>query len=158
MASTTYAQDIDTVNHIIYRTVPAKMNIKDKIIVANTSPYTLLQVMIAQPNEDGTFTPISATSYLGPNEVWTACEAEDNGLKKLRGMTLAIKVKGTSKSFGKDKVYTSKGHKVLDPKIVNQLTPDEITYNFDVTLAEADHDLYVNIFYAGSSSKSVMDF
>lgn len=155
-----------TTDNIIYKEVGAKLNIKDKIIIQNNSPYLIMQVMVALPTADNGFEPLGTSTYITPNEVRTIASYTDNGLKNFRGKTIAIKVKGAKivlPESGTD-VFTPYGsvsvqHKDIDPNIINNIKSEDITYDFDAKLFEANHDLYIQIFYKGDYNKSnVMDF
>lgn len=157
---------VASTENIIYKKVGGKMNIKDKIIVQNSSPYLILQVMVALPNGENSFEPLGTSTYMTPNDTRTIASYRSNSLKYLRGKTIAIKVKGAKvvlQESGTD-VFTPYGsvsvqHKDIDPNIINNIKTEDITYDFDATLFEANHDLYIQILYKGGQGKSnVMDF
>ncbi len=152
-------------DNVMYKTVEKSLNIKDKIIVQNKSPYLILQIMVALPNEEEGFTPISSSSYIAANEAREIASYDSNSLKFLRGKTIAIKIKGAKVAIPENntQVYTPYGsvgvqHKEIDPNIVNNIKDEDVTYNFDVKLFEANHDLYIQVNYKGKDGTSVMDF
>lgn len=152
-------------DNVMYKTVEKNLNIKDKIIVQNKSPYLILQIMVALPNETEGFTPIGSSSYIAANEAREIASYDNNSLKFLRGKTIAIKIKGAKIAIPENKtqVYTPYGsvdvqHKEIDPNIINNIKDKNITYNFDVKLFETNHDLYLQVNYKGKDGTSIMDF
>ena len=154
---------------IIYIDIPKKMNIKDKIILANQSKYTILQAVVALV-EDGRMNQLAMSELQGPGAFWTIAEYADNGLKILRGKRIAVKVKGTSEKFannnqvsvnagwyGRVRVKDSDAEKANLEKL-KELDPKTITYKFDATIAERDHDLYIYVTSKGENGKGPMDF
>ncbi len=161
------AKDSTTVQnaHVMYKMVEKKLNIKDKIIVQNKSPYLIMQIMVALPNNAEGFTPIASSSYIAANEAKEIAYFDKNSLKSLRGKTIAIKIKGAKVVIPENntQVYTPYGsvdvqHKNIDPNIINNIKDKDITYNFDAKLFEANHDLYLQVIYKGKDGTSVMDF
>ena len=157
---------VATNDNIMYKEVGAKLNIKDKIIVQNKSPYLIMQVMVALPVAGDSFEPLGTTTYITPNDARTIASYQNNSLKCLRGKTIAIKVKGAKvvlPESGTD-VFTPYGsvsvqHKEIDPNVINNIKAEDITYDFDAKLFEANHDLYIQILYKGGNDNSnVMDF
>lgn len=128
-------------DNVMYKTVEKNLNIKDNIIVQNKSPYLILQIMVALPNEEKGFVPIGSASYIAVNEAREIASYDNNGLKFLRGKTIAIKIKGAKVAITE-----------------NDIKDEDITYNFDATLFEANHDLYIQVNYKGKDGTSVMDF
>ena len=45
----------------------------------------------------------------------------------------------------------------ISPDLINNIDPNDITYDYDVRLYEAHHDLYIEVYYKGKGG-SVMDF
>ena len=160
-----FAQDTTCVNRGVFtKVVPQKLNIKDKIILQNQTPYLILQAVVALQDETGKYVPLANTAFLAPNETIELIDFADNGLKKLRGRQLSIKIKGSKKIFGTNStsVYTPRGsvgvhHRDLDPEIINNIKSEDIVYDFDAVLYEANHDLYIQVMYKGEG-KSIMDF
>lgn len=151
--------------HIVYKQVPAKLNIRDKIIISNKSPYYILQIVVAV-KEGEQLVPLGSSTFIAPNEDWELASYRDNTLKSLRGKTIAIKTKAAKVSMGERNetridipfsVYSfGIRHKELDPEIVNNLKPEDITYDFDAKLYESRHDLYIEVF--NSKGNDIMDF
>lgn len=155
----------DSLKGVIYKDIPIKLNIKDKIILENKTPYLILQSVVAIADKDGKFIPLASTPLVSPNETWEMASYKNNGLKQLRGQRIAIKVKGSKKivstnSTSVNTPYGSVGvqHKDLDSEVLNNIKPEDIIYDFDVVLYEANHDLYIQIMYKGENGKSIMDF
>ncbi len=65
-------------NNVVYREVGAKLNIKDKIIVQNKSPYLIMQVMVALPDTDNNFEPLGTSTYITPNDTRTIASYRKN--------------------------------------------------------------------------------
>lgn len=151
---------------IVYKEVSKKLNIRDKIIVQNKSPYLIMQVMVALPKEGGGFEPIGTSTYITPNETRAIASYDNNELKLLKGKILAIKVKAAKVILPENNtsVITPYGavgvqHREIDPNIINNIKDKDVTYDFDVKLLEANHDLYIEVYYKGENDKSnVMDF
>ncbi|MBR4130792.1 MAG: hypothetical protein IKU02_07735 [Bacteroidaceae bacterium] len=151
-------------DHVFYKTIPQNLNIKDKIFIQNKSPYYILQVAVAIPDENGELVPLGLSSHISPNETWELASFENNYLKKLRGKSIAIKAKAAKIAVGENNntsVWTPFGgigvaHKELDPTILNSIKPSDITYDFNANLFEENHDLYIVLFSKGN--KGVMDF
>lgn len=154
--------------HVFYVDVPKQLNIKDKIIVRNRSPYLIMQAVVALA-DNGILTPLGTISHIVQGEACTVVSFKDNGLKKLRGKTIAIKVKGAKIFAGQNKTNVgfgssfgfggiSVGRKELPADVVNNIKPEDITYNFDASLFESSHDLYIDIISSGENGKGIMDF
>ena len=151
--------------NIIYKTVPKKkFNIRDKIIIQNKSPYYILQVVVAIKDENGELQPLGSASFISSNETWELASFKYGGLAKLKGHVIAIKAKAVKMIVGENNqtnVWTPYGsvgvrHKEMDPELINNIKPEDITYDFDVKLFEANHDLYIQLFSSGE--QGVMDF
>lgn len=159
------AQSVDGKN-ILYKVVPIKLRIRDKIYIQNKSPYYILQIVVAVPLENGDLEPLGSSTYISPNETFELASFKSNALRKLKGKTIAIKAKGAKVFMGgqnRTNVWTPYGsvgvnHKDLDPEIINKIKPEDITYNFDVRFYEDRHDLYIEVFNAGENGAGVMDF
>lgn len=151
------------ISNIVYKKVPDKLNIKDKVIIQNKSPYYILQIVVAEVFDDR-LEPLGSSTYIAPNETWELASFRNNELKLLRGKTIAIKAKGAKLTLGdnnRTNIWTpygtiGVGHKELDPEIVNSIKPEDITYDFDAKLFEANHDLYIELFNRGD--EGIMDF
>ena len=140
---------------LIYFQVPKKLNIKDKVIVKNNSPYTILQmVMAADILGQGEYEVIGQASYLAPGVASEICSWSDNALKRLRGKNLLLKIKGAKVSpiiqGNKVDVFAMMGevhvgNRKIDKDALKNIRPDDITYDFRVRYGEADHDLYLYV-------------
>lgn len=159
------AQSVEGKN-IIYKEVPKKLRIRDKIFIQNKSPYYILQIVVAVPLENGNLEPLGSCAYIAPNETFEFASFKNNALKKLKGKTIAVKVKGAKRIMGgqnRTNVWTPYGsvgvnHKDLDPEIINKIKPEDITYSFDVRFFEDRHDLFIEVFNGGLNGAGVMDF
>lgn len=150
---------------VILKIIPQELKIKDKIFVKNKSPYLILQMVVAQVDGEGEYHSIGTSTYLTPNESYTLASFENNSLKHLRGKKIAIKVKGAKVFAGENgtKVFTPYGavgvkRKEITPELINNLKPSDITYDFDATLYESHHDLYIEIINKGNDGSGIMDF
>ena len=109
-----------------------KLNVKDKIFLTNKSALFIQQAMIGYINKDARFEIIGARANISPGEKLELASFDDNELKKVRRKALVIKVKASKPQSEKD---------------VNGEKPSEVTYDFDATLSENRHDLYIDIIY-----------
>lgn len=155
--------DPRTNKNIVFKTVSPKLKVRDKVIVLNRSPYYILQAVVCQViNHE--LVPIGSATNLSPNESWEIASFRGGKLKDLRGQTLAIKAKGAKLSVGDENrtnVWTPYGnvgvrHKDIDKEELNNIKPEDITYEFDAALSEDKHDLYIELFT--SSGVNAMDF
>jgi len=159
-----FAQDNNADDHVIYKTVPKKLKIKDKIIIENNSPYYILQMVVAIPDAEGKLQMLGSASYIAPNETFTMSSFKNNWLKNIRNKQIAIKIKGAKLIVGEQnqtQVWTpygsvGVGHKELDPEVLNNIKPSDITYNFDVSMYENRHDLYLQVIT--KDGDSILDF
>ncbi|MGN0231939.1 MAG: hypothetical protein ACI4A8_06985, partial [Muribaculaceae bacterium] len=80
------------------------------------------------------------------------------------GRTLIIKAKGadimmpspaTNEQNAERNTWSK--HKELDQTIIDAIPEDKITYEFNITMYEANHDLYIELL-PGKSDKSLLDF
>lgn len=137
---------IDKKNGIIYVHVDKNLNIKDKIFLVNHSPYMIEQVVLALM-VDSVATPIGSASNIAPGTRFELASYSNNRLKKLKGQTLAIKIKGIMNP-----------ENPTDPFAVFEENkteaPLEFTYDFNVALSEDRHDLYITV----TSGENSFDF
>lgn len=147
---------------VFYKQVSKKLNLKDNIFLVNRTPFMILQAVVALVDEnDGHLTSLGSCSLVSPNESREMLSFSDNGLKYLRGRRLAIKVKATKKMISTNgtSVNTPYGSVRVQPKIdqeiLDSLKPEDIIYDFDAVLYEANHDLYIRIV---SKQDGIMDF
>lgn len=150
--------------HVLTVAIPKSLNIKDNIFLVNKSPYLILQAMVALPQPDGNFEPVGTTTLLAADERALIASYANNGLKRLRGTTIAVKVKGAKVIAGQKRtgVVTPMGDvgaatTEISPDLVNNIDPKDVTYDYDVRIYEAHHDLYIEVYYKGKTG-SVMDF
>lgn len=151
-------------DNVLNVTVPQKLKIKDKIFLVNKSPYLILQAMVALPKPDGNFEPLGTANVLAPDETSQVASYDNNWLKNLRGKTLSIKVKAAKVFTAQSRtgVATPMGdvgvaHTEISSDLINNIDPKDITYSFNVKFYEANHDLYIEVYYKGDG-KNVMDF
>lgn len=148
--------------NIMFRVIPNNWKIQDYIKVRNRSPYLILQIVVAEV-VDNQLQPLGSTTNVWPDDTETIAAFRDNSLKYLRGKTIAIKAKGLKRSKGNQsgtKVKTPVGsvrvgHVDLD-KDIDDLNPEEVTYEFDVKMFESDHDLIIDIY--GAKGDDIMNF
>lgn len=101
--------------------VPQKLRIEDKVIVENVSAYEIVQMaVLADYNDNGQYVSLASTSSVLVGALKEILDT-DEGLSSLRGKKLKIKVKG------------------------KKTNTDQVTYDFNVTLYERDHDLYIKV-------------
>ncbi len=149
---------------VFYKEVSKRLNIKDKVFLVNRTPYLILQSVVAMVDDkDGHLTSLGACSLVSPGASVELLSLSDGALKYLRGKRLAIKVKASKKMIATNhtSVNTPMGsadvqYQNVDPEVINSLQPEDMIYNFDAVLYEANHDLYIRIFYKGENG--IMDF
>lgn len=124
--------------HIVYKTIPKNMRIKDRVIVQNKSSYHILQAVVAVVGFGNEFHPLGSVVNLAPGSSAEVASFDNNKLRMLRNRTIAVKTKGT------------KGN---NPANVD---PSDITYDFGVNLSEFRHDLVIDIY--SETGRGVMDF
>ncbi len=151
-------------SHVITVAIPQSLNIKDNIFLVNKSPYLILQAMVALPQPDGNFEPLGTTTLLAADERALIASYSGNSLKRLRGKTIAVKVKGAKVIAGQKRsgVVTPMGDvgaasTEISSDLINNIDPKDITYDYDVRIYEAHHDLYIEVYNKGKGG-SVMDF
>lgn len=164
-AISTYAQN----DNLIKLQIPQSYKIKDRIILVNNSNCTILRgvVVLADTTEQ---VVLGTCNIVAPDTKITLASFDKNGLKKLRGRTIGIKIKGVKKLMIVDEtVSTTSGYAggfynrssaSADVKAddINNLHNDEtVTYDFSASLSEANHDLYINI-YDNNNGEGVLDF
>lgn len=132
---------------IITLDIPQKMNIKDNIIVQNLSPYIIVQMAIATDEGNGKLQQVASGSFISSGEKKRVANFRDNGLKKLRGKRLVIKLKGAKISTAS---MNSDGTAPTNEK---EIAPSLTTNDFKASLFEADHDLYIKV-----ENDNFMDF
>jgi hypothetical protein len=112
---------------------------------------------------------LGTCNIVGPGATMCMASFAKNGLKKFRGRTIGIKIKGVAKQiidqsataiggYAGGFVSGVVGHAEVKAEDINSLQNDEsITYDFSATLSEANHDLYINI-YDNNNGEGVLDF
>jgi len=159
-------------NKLISLTVPSNLNIKDKIILVNKSSCTILRaVLVLADIKDKQV--LGTCNIVVPEGHVTMAEYSRNGLRQLRGRKLGIKVKGYTKMLV-DNSSTSIGgggigtggigvfgvgvsHSEVRAEDINNLSDENITYDFSASLSENNHDLYIYIF-DNRGVEGVLDF
>lgn len=118
---------------VIFKKIPKDLDIKDKIFIVNRSSYTIVHAAVAYLGSNGTYIPIASMDKLAPGETHELIAYSDNELRDLCGKVIAIKVKGQTADDA-----------------------DKSTYNFDATLSEDRHDLYIEV--SSGHGGALMDF
>ena len=162
MAQATEIED----ENIIYIDVPAKMKINDKIILQNKSQYSIIQAVVVLAD---TKQSIGSSTYVNPGESCEMASYDHNWLRNVRGKKIAIKVKGVKKilkdssstgiaggSFATGGFGVGVRHTELKADEINNIDPSLITYDFNATISEANHDLYITIM--SGNSENPLDF
>ena len=152
-----------TNDNIVFKVVPPKANIKDKIKIWNRSPYTILQVVVCEV-VGKELRPLGSCTNIRPDKTDDIASFKENTLKYLKGKTIAIKAKGLKKVVGNQsstEVNTPFGdvsvnHEERKEDSANSLTQDDVTYEFEAKLFEDHHDLYIELY--STRGNSVMDF
>lgn len=133
--------DPRTNGNIIFKAVGTTWQLKDRIILDNRSPYMILQVVVAEVvNHE--LRPLGTCNNVSTMDKCEVATFPRNGLKDLRGKTIAIKAKGV---MSKD-ADGSTG--------ANQ----DVTYEFDARLYPYSNDLYIELFSATKQGSGIMDF
>ncbi len=166
MASAQDALPDSSMRGLFYKIVPSEMNIKDKIFIENASPFTILKAVIAVCDDNGALQPVAITSFVTPTTVREIADFDSNGLKRLRGCKIAIKVKGAKNipsANQSTEVHTPFGNVTVrqqnvDQSVINNVPAGDVVYDFDAELTERNHDLYIKIVSPNSQSASIMDF
>lgn len=143
-------------NNLIKLNVPSNFKIKDKIILVNNSSCTILRsaAVLMDTNEE---VVIGTCNIVVPGGSVVLASYDKNGLKRLRGKSIGIKVKGVKKRIV-DSSETSVGgfaggafavgvnHADVNANEFNNIADEDITYEFTASLSETNHDLYINIY------------
>lgn len=149
--------------NVIYKVVPKKLNIQDVIKVRNRSPYLVLQIVVAEVVGND-LKPLGSITGIEPNQTREIGAFKKNSLKYLKGKTIAIKAKALTAAIedlkGKD-IYTPFGGvfvrgRDIDKETMNNIRPEDITYEFQAELFEDHHDLYIDLYSA--SGNDIMNF
>lgn len=153
-------------SNIIYVEVPKKLNIKDKIFLVNRSQTTILQAVVVLMSGES-YTTIGNASLVNPGSSFEMASYSGNWLKKLKGQTIGIKIKGVKKVIGDTSTTGVAGgsfatggfgvgvqHREIKADELNNIDPELITYDYSVRLAEENHDLYIIV----TSGSGAFDF
>ena len=106
---------------IIQITVPKNLRIADKIFVENNSTRNIVQMAImADYNGNDQYVSVASASAIPVGATKVAAES-DGDFRSLRGKTLKMKIKGCLPGS------------------------DDASYDFNVSLYEKDHDLYIKV-------------
>lgn len=173
-SSTAVAQDsvVDTKkdSKLILIDIPKKMKIEDKIKLVNNTQTTILQAAVVLVNEDGSYSPLATIGTVHPGYTIEMASFNDEWLKKIRGRTIGVKVKGIKKTIaGRNTTTVSGGvfpigvgrisvdKQDIDASALEQLTnPDEelITYKYFAHIHEDSHDLFITL----TEGEDALDF
>lgn len=135
-----YVYVLDNDNGVIFKQVPKRLDLKDKIIIVNNSAYTIQQAAVALVGEHGGYKPIAGMGKLMPGNSYELVAYKDNGLAQLRGKIIALKIKGVKAD--------DEGESFVGTKP---------SYDFQASLAEDRHDLYITVTSSGTGG-AIMDF
>ncbi len=102
----------------IVKTIPSDMNIEDKIIVQNESSYLLSQVRVYLIDYKGKYQRLGTATNLKPDKNSEIRSYDNDRLANLRGCRIAVNIVGAR---------------------------GRTTSNFNVTLDDHRHDLYIEI-------------
>lgn len=109
------------------------LDIKDRIIVQNKSPYCIQQMVVALPH--GVQMEVFGTiTYLDPDKIVELANYKRKSIETLKGKKLAIKLRGLKKVEGSFDDFT-------DPSLE--------TYDFAIVVYEEEKDLYFEIVNRG---------
>lgn len=124
---------------VIFKKVPQELELKDKIFLVNKSAYEITHAALALVENNGNYQPIASMDGLAPGDTYELISYSDNELANLRGRVIAIKIRG------------KKGFKDTDDSDPNAF------YDFDASLSEESHDLYIDVTSTGHGG-NMMDF
>ncbi len=140
--------------------------IKDKIFLVNRSETTILQAVVVLMTGDS-YTTIGNASLVSPGSRFEMASYSNNWLKKLKGQTLGIKIKGVKKVIGDTSTTGVAGgsfatggfgvgvhHREIKAEELNNIEPELINYDYTVRLGEENHDLYIIV----TSGSNAFDF
>lgn len=95
--------------------IPNNLNIKDKVIVSNKTPYSIKQMAITVINDNGKCIMLGQGTNIEPGASQELLNLDGNALKTIRKRTLVIKIKDIDSS------------------------------QYNIKLSEQQHDLYINV-------------
>ena len=128
-------------NNVIIKQIPKNFKINDNIKVVNKSPYHILQIVVSQA-KTGWYLLLGEGTNISSNDEVEIASFSNNKLKKLRGQTIAVKVKALKRPLAQ-----------IDD--LDNIDSKDLTYNFDVRLSENRHDLIIEVI---RPSGHIMDF
>ncbi len=134
--------EFDSINNICRVRVSSALPIRDKIFICNRSPYPILRVVVVDGDDYQRY--IAGCNLLRPNE----CREVDDAaceISTLSGRKIGVKAKGVKNSQSL-------------MSIGMEVSADEVTYNFTVTVGEENHDLYIYINGGIGGSSNLLDF
>jgi len=134
-----YGQNNSADKDVIYVDIPKKLKIEDKIIIHNNTGYTLLQGVVAEVAPSG-LKNLGQVTNVRPDFSALVADFDDEKLEEYRGKRLAIKIKGVKTVVANDGTVTT--------------DPNTVTYDFQVTPSERNHDLILTV----TSNQSTFDF
>lgn len=107
---------------VVQITVPKKLRIADKIFVENNSTRNIVQMAImADYKGDDQYVSVASVSAIPVGATKVVADS-DGEYRSLRGKVLKMKIKGCR---------------------TNNI--DDVSYDFNVSLYEKDHDLYIKV-------------
>ena len=116
---------------VIIITVPQTLRIRDKVFVENNSAMDIVQMAVmADYNRDDKYVSVLNVLSIPMGATKLVAESDTKAYISLRGKTLKMKIKGCK------------------PKT------EKISYDFNVSLYESKHDLYIKV----GSNDDALDF
>lgn len=150
-------------DHVIFVEVPKKLNIKDKIFLVNHTQTSILQAVVVLMTGNS-YKTVGNASLVTPGSRFEMASYDDNWLKKLKGKTIGIKIKGAKKAIADISSTGVVGggfaiggfgvgvqHQEVKAEDLNNISPELITYDYSVQLSEEDHDLYITVTNGGNA-------
>lgn len=133
-SSDTVEQKTTSKDGLVTIQIPRYYALKDRIFICNKSLYPVLRAVVV--NGDDHSKVIGLCSFLQVNDCAEIADYPGNGLCALQGATIAIKAKGTTNT------------NVISQQNIqgDNDQSDYITYDFDVSVAEHNHDLYIYLY------------
>lgn len=133
-------------NHLISIQIPPYFNLKDKIFICNQSPYSILRAVVVYGDDYNRV--IGTCNFLSPQDCVKIADFPANGLSALRGQTICVKVKGL------------KNNQITDFTDYSEDTTqsEQVTYDFNISIKEQQHDLYINVSGGEEIGNDPLDF
>lgn len=133
-------------NNLITVTISYHFDLKDKIFICNQSPYPVLRAVVV--NGSNYNHVLGACNLLNPQDCVEIADFPYNGLSDLRGQNIGIKVKGLKNNSTND--FTNYSD--------DNTQSEQVTYDFNISLAEQQHDLYIYIIGGEEIGNDPLDF